>query len=87
MGFFAWVILGGFAGWFASLITGLGKQMGCLLNIVAGIVGAVAGGFIFTQLGQKGITGFNWWSLLVAFVGAVVVLALIRLITSLVKKT
>ena len=85
MGIIAWIILGGFAGWFASLVTGLGRQMGCLLNIVAGIVGAIAGGFIFTQLGHKGITGFNWWSLLVAFVGAVVVLALIRLVAKIVK--
>jgi uncharacterized membrane protein YeaQ/YmgE (transglycosylase-associated protein family) len=85
MGIIAWIILGGFAGWFASLITGLGKQMGCLLNIVAGVVGAVVGGFLFTQLGHKGITGFNWWSLFVAFAGAVVVLALVRLIAKLVK--
>lgn len=86
MGIIAWIILGGFAGWFASLITGLGRQMGCLLNIVAGIAGAVVGGIVFNQLGSKGVTGFNWWSLFVAFVGAVIVLALISLITSLVRK-
>ncbi|HEY5526362.1 MAG TPA: GlsB/YeaQ/YmgE family stress response membrane protein [Candidatus Anoxymicrobiaceae bacterium] len=85
MGIIAWIILGGFAGWFASLITGLGRKMGCLLNIVAGVTGAVVGGIVFTQLGHKGITGFNWWSLLVAFVGAVIVLGFIRLIAVLVK--
>jgi uncharacterized membrane protein YeaQ/YmgE (transglycosylase-associated protein family) len=86
MGIIAWIILGGFAGWFASLITGLGREMGCLLNIVAGIVGAVVGGIVFNQLGSRGVTGFNWWSLFVAFVGAVIVLALIRLITALVRR-
>ena len=86
MGFIAWIILGGFAGWFASLLMGLGREMGCLLNILAGIVGAVVGGWVFTQLGNKGITGFNWWSLLVAFVGALIVLGAIRIIAAIVKR-
>jgi uncharacterized membrane protein YeaQ/YmgE (transglycosylase-associated protein family) len=85
LGVIAWIVLGGFAGWLASLVTGLGRRMGCLLNIVAGVVGGVAGGFIFTRLGSKGLTGFSWWSLLVAFVGAVVILAVIRLLAALIK--
>jgi len=59
--------------------------MGCLLNIAAGIVGAVVGGLIFNYLGSRGITGFNWWSLLVAFVGALIVLLFVRLLAALVK--
>lgn len=86
LGIIGWVILGSFAGWLASLITGLGRRMGCLLNIVAGVLGAVVGGFIFTRLGSKGLTGFSWWSLFVAFAGAVVVLAVIRLLSALIKK-
>jgi uncharacterized membrane protein YeaQ/YmgE (transglycosylase-associated protein family) len=86
MGVLAWIVLGGVAGWLASLIAGLGKQMGCLTNIAAGIVGALVGGLIFNHLGSRGITGFNWWSLLVAFVGALIVLLFVRLLASLVKK-
>lgn len=86
MSFFAWIVLGGFAGWIASLITGLGRKMGCLLNVVAGVTGAVVGGFVFTQLGSKGVTGFNWWSFGVALGGAVIVLAFIRLVASLVNR-
>lgn len=86
MGILAWIVLGGFAGWFASIVTGMGKKMGCLLNIVAGVVGAVVGGLIFNQLGSRGVTGFNWWSLFVAFVGAVVILALIRLLAAMTKR-
>lgn len=41
---------------------------------------------MFNQLGSKGITGFNWWSLFVAFVGAVIVLALIRLLAVLIRR-
>ena len=86
MGIIAWIVLGGVAGWLASLVAGLGKEMGCLLNIAAGIVGAVVGGLVFNYLGSRGITGFNWWSLLVAFVGALIVLLFIRLLAALVKK-
>ncbi len=85
MGFFAWIVLGGVAGWLASLIVGVGAKMGCLLNIVAGVVGAVIGGLLFNALGSHGITGFTWWSLFVAFIGAVILLALLRLIASIMK--
>lgn len=50
-------------------------------NIVAGIVGAFVGGWIMNQLGRGGVTGFNLPSLGVAFLGAVVVLALLNLLT------
>jgi uncharacterized membrane protein YeaQ/YmgE (transglycosylase-associated protein family) len=56
-------------------------QQGFLMDIVVGIVGAFIGGFLFNQFGVAGVTGFNIWSLLVAFVGAVVLLAILRLFT------
>jgi uncharacterized membrane protein YeaQ/YmgE (transglycosylase-associated protein family) len=74
MSIIGWIILGAIAGWLASIVTGNNARMGCIANIVAGIVGALVGGFIFNAFGGDAITGFNIYSLLVAFVGAVVVL-------------
>ena len=71
-----WIILGGIAGWIASMIMHRDSQMGAVANIVVGIVGAIIGGFLFNLIGLPGDTGFNIWTLLVAVVGAVVLLFL-----------
>ena len=73
MGIIAWIVLGLIAGFIASKIY-VGSGQGLLLDIVLGIVGAVVGGYLFSALGSTGITGFNIWSMLVAIVGAVLVL-------------
>jgi uncharacterized membrane protein YeaQ/YmgE (transglycosylase-associated protein family) len=80
MSIIGWVLLGGIAGWIASMITGRNDQMGCITNIAAGIVGAIVGGWIFSFFGGGDITGFNLMSLVIAVVGAVVVLAIVNLI-------
>ena len=80
MGILSWIVLGGIAGWLASIITKRNDRMGCITNIIAGIVGAAVGGWVFSLFGGQGVTGFNLPSLLVAFVGAVVVLAVVNLI-------
>ena len=72
-----WIIIGGLAGWIASMIMGRDAQMGALANIVVGIIGAFIGGFLMNMLGTQGTTGFNVWSLLVAILGAVVLLAIV----------
>lgn len=69
-----WVVLGALAGWLASLVTGRNEQMGCLSNIIVGIVGGLLGGWLMSMFGVQGVTGFNIPSLLVAIVGAVVLL-------------
>ena len=53
-----------------------------MLDIVLGIVGAVVGGFLFSALGASGVTGFNIWSMIVAIIGAVIVLWLYHMITA-----
>jgi len=75
MSIIGWIILGLIAGFIASKI--VNKQgEGLILDIVLGIVGGIVGGFIFTRLGATGITGFNLWSMLVAIIGAIIVLVL-----------
>ena len=74
MGILLWIILGGVAGWIASMIAHTDAQQGLLLNIVVGIIGAVVGGFLFNTFGESGVNGFNLYSLFVAVLGAVVLL-------------
>lgn len=76
MGWIGWIVLGGIAGWIASMITKNNAGMGVLANIICGIIGGVLGGFVFDLIGGEGVTGFNLWSLLVAVVGSVIVLAI-----------
>jgi uncharacterized membrane protein YeaQ/YmgE (transglycosylase-associated protein family) len=80
MGIIGWIVLGALAGWLASIVTKRNDQMGCLTNIAVGIVGAFIGGFIMSLLGGSGITGFNLYSLLVAFLGAVILLFILGLV-------
>jgi uncharacterized membrane protein YeaQ/YmgE (transglycosylase-associated protein family) len=75
MSIVAWVILGLISGFIASKIVNKSGE-GVVLDIVLGIVGAIVGGFLFAQFGAAGVTGFNLYSMLVAVIGAVVVLML-----------
>src|SRR6185312_1902536 len=74
----AWIIVGGVAGWLASLVVD-GGGFGVLGDIIVGIVGAILGGLVLSLLlpGSFGFTGFNLGSLVVAFIGAVILLVLL----------
>jgi uncharacterized membrane protein YeaQ/YmgE (transglycosylase-associated protein family) len=75
MSILAWIVLGVVAGFIASkLVNKTGG--GLVFDLVLGIVGAVVGGFLFNQFGARGVSGLNLYSLLVAVVGAVVVLVI-----------
>ena len=74
MSVIGWIILGLIAGWLASKIMGTSGSQGVLMDIVLGIVGALVGGFVFSLFGTAGVTGFNIWSLIVATIGAVIVI-------------
>ncbi len=73
MNIFAWLLLGLVAGFIASRIVNH-TGSGVIMDIILGIVGAVVGGWLFKILGHSGVDGFDWYSLFVAVVGAIVVL-------------
>jgi uncharacterized membrane protein YeaQ/YmgE (transglycosylase-associated protein family) len=75
MGIIAWIIVGLIGGFLASKVVNRSGE-GLMRDILLGIVGAVVGGWIFNALGEPGATGVNIYSILVAFVGGVVVLVL-----------
>jgi uncharacterized membrane protein YeaQ/YmgE (transglycosylase-associated protein family) len=73
MSILAWIVLGLIAGFVASLL--VNRRGGNLvLDLLLGVVGAFAGGFVFTRFGAAGVTGLNLYSILVAILGAVIVL-------------
>jgi len=73
-----WVLLGAVAGWIASKIMGGENTLG--INILLGIIGAVVGGFVANALGESCMAGFSIESLLVAIVGAIIVILIVRLL-------
>ncbi len=73
MSIIAWLILGLIAGFIASKLYA-GNGQGVVLDIVLGIVGAFVGGFLFSTFGAAPVTGLNIYSMIVAIVGAIVVL-------------
>lgn len=81
MGILAWLIIGGVAGWLASMVMKTNAKQGTLIDIVVGIVGAMIGGFLLGALGLSSgdaITGFNIPSLATAFIGAVVLIGILK---------
>ncbi|NTU78526.1 MAG: GlsB/YeaQ/YmgE family stress response membrane protein [Chloroflexales bacterium] len=84
MNFFLWLLFGALVGWLASLVMRTDAQQGLLLNIVVGIVGAFLGGLVFNFMGIGGSTinnsDFSLGALLVSFVGAIILLAIVNLV-------
>jgi uncharacterized membrane protein YeaQ/YmgE (transglycosylase-associated protein family) len=77
MNILLWIILGAVAGWLAGVF--MKSDNSTVGDIVLGIIGAFVGGFVMNQFGQPGVTGFNFYSLFVAVIGAVVVIFIGRL--------
>lgn len=82
MGLLSWILFGLIAGALAKLIMPGNDRGGCIITIILGVIGAVVGGFIATFLGFGGISGFDWRSMGIAILGAVIVLAIWRAIKS-----
>jgi uncharacterized membrane protein YeaQ/YmgE (transglycosylase-associated protein family) len=78
MGIILWIIFGGLVGWVASLIMKTDSSQGPFLNIVVGIVGGLIGGAIMSWLGAYPMNGFNLYSFVVALLGAIVLIGIVR---------
>lgn len=81
MGLLLWLILGAVAGWLASVLMKSDHSQGLIMDIILGIVGSVVGGMIMNFFGQSAVTGFNLYSLLVATLGAVVLIWIGRILS------
>jgi uncharacterized membrane protein YeaQ/YmgE (transglycosylase-associated protein family) len=81
MSFILWIIVGGVLGWLASIVMKTNDQQGIILNVVVGIVGAFLGGLLLAPLFGTGTINrgdFSIGSLLVSFVGAIILLAIVN---------
>ena len=81
--FIIWIVIGGILGWLASMVMKTDAEQGMILNIVVGIVGAFLGGWLLSPLFGTGTINsddFSVSSLLVSFLGAVILLAIVNLL-------
>ena len=80
MGIIAWIVLGLIAGALAKLIMPGRDPGGIIVTMLIGIAGALLGGWIFSLFGGGGVNGLNIGSIIVAVVGAIVLLAIYRMV-------
>ena len=83
MNFIIWIVIGGIIGWLASLVMKTDAQQGMFLNVVVGVIGALLGGWLLSPLfgaGTINADDFSVMSLVVSFLGAVILLAIVNLI-------
>ncbi len=78
MNILLWILFGAIVGWIASIIMETDAEMGIGSNIVVGILGALLGGWVVTLFGGPTVNGFNLSSFLVAILGAVILLGIVR---------
>jgi uncharacterized membrane protein YeaQ/YmgE (transglycosylase-associated protein family) len=79
MNIIMWTLFGALVGWIASLIMKTDAEQGAVGNIIVGIVGAFIGGAVARIFGGAGVTGFNLGSLLIAILGAVILIFFLRM--------
>ena len=83
MNFIIWLVVGGIVGWLASLVMKTDAQQGILLNVIVGIVGALLGGWLLSPLFGMGTINqdnFSIGALFISFLGAVILLAIVKLL-------
>lgn len=81
LGFIGWLVIGGLAGWVASMIQKTDAQMGVGLNIVVGIIGGLLGGWLLTRFGVDVASGGFFFSFLTCLLGAVILLWIVKAVT------
>ena len=81
LGIIGWIVIGGLAGWIGSKIMGTDARMGLVLNIVVGIVGGLIGGFLLRGFGVDVAGRGILFSFLTCLIGAVILLAIVKLVT------
>ncbi|KKR31799.1 MAG: Transglycosylase-associated protein [Candidatus Gottesmanbacteria bacterium GW2011_GWC2_39_8] len=72
MGIILWIVFGALSGWIASII--MKSNQSLIADILLGIIGAMVGGFVMNLLGQPGVTGFDIYSIVVAVIGAAILI-------------
>jgi uncharacterized membrane protein YeaQ/YmgE (transglycosylase-associated protein family) len=86
VGLLVWIIVGAIAGWLASIVMKTNRSQGLLTDIIVGIIGGFIGGLVLnllnvnTAAGSSGVSGFNLASILTAFIGAVILLGILRVV-------
>ena len=78
MNILLWIIFGAIAGWLADLV--MSGSHGLIEDVILGVIGAFVGGFIFNFFGQPGVTGFNVYSVIVAVIGAAILIFIGRMV-------
>jgi uncharacterized membrane protein YeaQ/YmgE (transglycosylase-associated protein family) len=89
VGFFAWVVFGAVVGWVANTVVGgkYRRRQGCLVSILVGVVGAALGGLLYRAFtGEEKTWDFDFPSLGVAVLGAIVLLAVLQLLQAVARK-
>jgi uncharacterized membrane protein YeaQ/YmgE (transglycosylase-associated protein family) len=81
VGWIAYIIIGGIAGWLASKVV-KGTGSGIVVDIVVGVIGGFLGGFLLAKLGFDVASGRHWFTFFTAFLGAVLLLFVVRLLRS-----
>ncbi len=81
VGWIAYIIIGGIAGWVASKVV-KGTGSGILVDVVVGVIGGFLGGFLLSKLGFDVVSGRHWFTFFTALLGAVILLFIVRLLRS-----
>jgi uncharacterized membrane protein YeaQ/YmgE (transglycosylase-associated protein family) len=81
VGWIGYIIIGGIAGWLAGKVV-KGSGSGILLDVVVGVIGGFLGGFLLSKLGFDVVSGRHWFTFFTAFLGAVLLLFIVRLARS-----
>ena len=86
MGIILWIIFGALVGWLANLVVGgrERRRQGCLVSVLVGVLGAALGGFVYRlATGEQRNFEFDFPSFGVAILGAIALLAVLRLVSAL----